>query len=148
MTEALDMIVTTPEQSHRAAVAAHALCKRLTLEGKKARILAAEEEDDRTLQQNKFYWGIVLKQISEQAQDGGIGAQQVGWHRYYKIKFLGYKITRVRMPGKKRPSILRELRSTKELKVKPFSDYLEKVIAHAVTTFDVRFTETRWENHR
>lgn len=64
MTQALDIIVHTTEESHRAAVAAHALCKRLVAEGKRARIVAQEDEDDRSIRQNRYYWGVVLKETA------------------------------------------------------------------------------------
>jgi|GEM_PF-6067955 len=53
-----------------------------------------------------------------------------------------------KQPGNKRPSVIKELRSTKGLKVKPMSDYLEAVIAEAVTDFGVMFSVSRWEQYR
>jgi hypothetical protein len=105
-------------------------------------------EDERSLRQNRFMWGVVLKEISEQAQIGGVGATPEGWHLYFKRKFLGYKFTKTVLPGKKRPSVTRELRSTTKLSVKAMSAYLEQVIAEAVTVFGVAFSERNWENYR
>lgn len=117
--------------------------------GRKVIVRGQELQDDRTVQQNKFLWGFVYKHISEQAQLEGIGATAEGWHRYYKVMFLGYRITKTKLPGKTRPSITRTLRSTKDLKVKPMSDYLDKVMAHAATTFEVTFPAgVTWETYR
>lgn len=98
-------------------------------------------EDARSLQQNKFYWGVVLRQISEQAQVEGIGANADGWHLYFKKMFLGYQFTKVKEPGKKRKTVKRELRSTTDLSVRQFAEYIERIQAHAATVFGVTFTE-------
>ena len=107
-----------------------------------------ELEDARSLQQNAFYWAVVLKQVSEQATIDNIGATPKGWHLWAKRKFLGYQFTKTKLPGAKRPSVTKTLRSTKGLSVKKMSVYLEQVIAEAVTVFDVRFSERDWTKHR
>lgn len=105
-----------------------------------------EQEDQRSLQQNAFYWGFVLKQISAQATIGGIGSDENGWHYFFKKTVLGYRITRTKVPGSKRPVIRRELRSTQGLSVKAMSKYLEEVMAKAATEFGVTFPDKRWED--
>lgn len=147
---ALVLQLNNAEQG-RAAIREQLLpfCGALIDAGKRVALTAQELEDDRTLKQNAFLWGFVYKHISEQAQIEGIGAIAKGWHLYYKRMFLGYKQTLTRLPGKKRPSVTRELRSTKNLKVKPMSIYLDKVMAHAATTFGVTFPPgIGWENYR
>jgi len=144
----LDVIVTTPEQSHRAAVAAHELCKRLAAEGRRARITAAEAEDDRSLQQNAFYWAVVLKETAEQATVNGQRYTAEAWHELGKRQFLGYEFKKVAVAGRKRKAVTKTLRSTTKLKVRAMSKYLEQFMAFAVTDLGVRFSETRWENHR
>lgn len=105
-------------------------------------------EDQRSLQQNAFMWGVVLKEISQQAKVNGIGATPDGWHLYFKRKHLGYKFKKVVLPGKKRPSVTKELRSTTDLSVKKMSAYLEAVIAEAVTDFGVMFSERDWSQYK
>jgi hypothetical protein len=123
--------------------------KAQTMAGHRLLLTLQEVEDDRTEKQNRFMWGFVLRHISEQAQLAGIGATAEGWNLYYKKMFLGYQIAKTKLPGKKRPSITRTLRSTKKLKVKPMSDYLDRVMAHAATTFSVAFPAgIGWENYR
>lgn len=61
---------------------------------------------------------------------------------------LGYRVLKTRLPGSKRPSITRELRSTKDLKVKPMSDYLEKVMAIGAGDFGVTFEIKDWESYQ
>lgn len=125
-------------------------CKQRWAEGAgRLSVVIQPQENDRSLRQNRFLWGFVYKHISEQALIAGIGATTDGWHLYYKRMFLGYKFTKTVLPGKKRPSVTKELRSSTDLKVKPMSAFLEKVMAHAATTFDVSFpADMRWEDWR
>ena len=116
--------------------------------GRQIVVTAKEIEDDRSLKQNAFYWAYVLKTISQQAVIDGIGSDEEGWNYFFKRRLLGYRVTKRRVPGKKRPSITRELRSTRELKVKPMSDYLEQVMAIAATEFGVTFEIANWESYQ
>jgi hypothetical protein len=122
-------------------------CKDRMAEGKQVVASFEVAQDIRSLQQNAFMWAFVLKNISQQAQLEGIGATADGWHLYYKRMFLGYQLKKVKVPGKKRPSITRELRSTTKLSVPKMSKYMEQVMAHAATTFGVAFEDgKRWED--
>lgn len=107
-----------------------------------------ELEDARTLRQNRFYFGVVLKEISEQAKVNGIGATADGWHLYFKRQFLGYEFKKTRLPGAKRPSVTRTLRSTAGLSVKKMGIYMEQVQACAATDFGVTFSASNWEQGR
>jgi hypothetical protein len=110
-------------------------------------VTVREQEDQRSLQQNAFYWSFVLKQISQQAVVDGIGSDENGWHYFFKKTVLGYRVTRTKVPGSKRPVIRRELCSTKGLSVKAMSKYLEEVMAKAATEFGVTFEDgKRWED--
>lgn len=100
------------------------------------RIVFGEEVDDRSLRQNRFYWGVVLKQISQQAP-GGWTAD--AWHEAWKRTVLGYEIVSVQVAGRKRRAVYRRLRSTSALTVKQMSDYLDQVIATATTDLGVVF---------
>lgn len=115
--------------------------------GREIEVVARELQDNRSLKQNAFYWSYVLKTISTQATIGGIGADEEGWNKYFKRRVLGYRVTKTRIPGSKRPSITRELRSSKDLKVKPMSDYLEQVMAIAASEFGVTFEIKDWQSY-
>jgi hypothetical protein len=145
-----ELILIEPVQAHRALSALFANdIKAQTMAGQRLKLTLEIAEDERTLKQNAFLWGFVYKHISEQAQIAGIGAIAEGWHVFYKRMHLGYRFRKTLLPGKKRPSVIRELRSTKGLKVKAMSDYLDKVMAHAATTFGVAFPAgVTWESYR
>lgn len=116
--------------------------------GREIEVVAREIEDNRSLRQNAFYWGYVLKNISQQAVIDGIGSDEQGWNYFFKRRVLGYRVTKTRVPGSKRPRITRELRSTKDLKVKPMSDYLEQVLSIGATEFGVTFEIRDWESYQ
>ena len=124
-------------------------CHEQWKQGKRLAVHICEAEDLRSLQQNAFYWSFVLKTISEQARVNGTSATAEGWHLYFKRKHLGYAFRKVTLPGKKRPSVTRELRSTTKLSVARMSKYLDAVMAEAATDFGVTFEPgKRWEDWR
>ena len=137
-----------PQQAHQ-AIAQHLwpMLKAELTAGKRMVVTAQEQEDERSLRQNAFYWAVVLKYTSQQAKINGVGATPEGWHLYFKREHLGYKFTKTKLPGKTRPSIIKELRSTRGLSVKKMSAYLEKCIAQACTDFGVMFPVSRWEDY-
>jgi hypothetical protein len=100
------------------------------------RLTFGESEDDRTVKQNRFYWGVVLPQISKQAP-GQWTAD--AWHEAFKREVLGYEVIRVKVAGRKRATVYRRLRSTTDLTVKQMSEYLDEIIATATTDLGVTF---------
>lgn len=114
-------------------------CHDMWKAGKRIAVHLCDIEEARSLQRNREYWGYVLRPISEQAQIDGIGATAEGWHDYYRKMFLGYEFTKVKEPGKKRPSVKRALKSTTKLSERAMRNYCEEVRAHAATTFGVTF---------
>ena len=148
MTEPLDVIVSTREGAHRVAKLAYDRARDLIADGKQVRIRTEEAEDERSLRQNRFMWGVVLKEVSEQARIGGQGWASEAWHLHFKREFLGYRFVRETVAGRKRKVVRKELRSTTRLSVKRMSEYLDKVMAFAVTDLGVVFSETKWERYR
>lgn len=137
-------IVETRAQAHEAAMQGYALARTLIDQGKRVLFSVGEFEDDRSLKQNRFYWGPCLGEISNQAKLGGVGFNEDGWNWYFKRKFLGYRFKKVMVPGNKRVSVIKELISTKDLSVKKMTTYLDKVQAHAASDFGVEFSCPSW----
>ena len=148
MTEPLDVIVSTREGAHRVAKLVYDRARDLIADGKQVRIRAEEAEDTRSLQQSRFYWGVVLAEIAEQARVGGDRWSAEAWHEYGKRTFLGYEFKRITIAGRKRKAVSKQLRSTTRLSVRRMSEYLDKVMAFAVTDLGVVFSETKWERYR
>jgi hypothetical protein len=147
--EVMERVVATKEAAHEAAKQAYAHAQALLLNGAKLVIIStAEQEDDRSLQQNRYYWGPCLREISEQALVGGQRWTAEAWHELFKRQFLGYEIDKVHVAGRKRPTIIRRLRSTTKLKVKAMSTYLDQVQAFAATELGVQFSVRNWQEYQ
>ena len=146
--EVLERVARTREEAHAAATLAYQHAQAVIANGRPAQIVAKEHDDDRTLRQNKFYWGACLRDISEQARIGGQRYTVDAWHELFKRQFLGFEVTKVLVAGRKRPTVIRRLRSTARLKVRAMSKYLDEVQAFAATELGVQFTVQRWEDYR
>lgn len=146
--EVLDVLVSTKEAAHDAARRAYRFAQQAIANGKAAHIVAHEHEGNRTLAQNRYYWGVVLNEISEQAQIEGQRWTVDAWHELFKRTHLGYEIKVVQVAGRKRRVTIRRLRSTAGLKVKTMGAYIEKVTAFAVTDLGVRFSVDRWQDYQ
>ena len=95
-------------------------------------------KDDIRVKQRNFLHGPVLGQVSEQARgpEGGRYAMPV-WKELFRSQFLGSKW----MPNPRGPNFPPiEIRiSSEDLGVKGYSDYIDRVIAEATTTWGVAF---------
>ena len=103
------------------------------------RLVFGEDADDRSLRQNRFYWGALLQQVSEQARVAGQRYTPDAWHELGKRQFLGYEVIKAPVAGRKRVQVYRRLRSTADLTVKQMSEYLDQFIAFATADLGVAF---------
>lgn len=147
MNDTLTRVVATREDAHRAVTQGYALAKAIIDNGRPAQIDVREFDDDRTLRQNRYYWGVVLKEVSQQASIGGQRWSVDAWHELFKRQFLGYEVVKVKVAGKRRPVVIRRLRSTTDLKVRPFATYLTEIQAFAATDLGVQFSTLDWEGY-
>jgi hypothetical protein len=145
MSEILDRVVRTREAAHEAARLAYANAQAILDNGKPVHITCQEYEQDRSLRQNRYYWGACIREISEQATIEGQRWSGEAWHELFRRMFLGYEIEKVRVAGRKRAVINRRLKSTAKLKVKAFNLYLEKVQAFAASDLGVHFSVLDWQ---
>lgn len=146
MAESLDVVARSPQEAHKYLQHAwEVIAKPLTLQSVPVHIRVCEAELNRSVEANKYYWGIVLKEISEQACIDGQRWSVDAWHELFKRQFLGYEIKKIKVAGKKKTYVKRQLKSTAKQKIKPFSVYLDKVIAFAVTDLSVQFSEDWFE---
>jgi hypothetical protein len=95
--------------------------------GKPLAVTVSEHKAKRSAEQNKLYWSR-LNQIAEQAWIDGKQFSAEAWHEFYRAKYIGMEET----PDGRRIGI-----STTSLSVAEFSDYLERITAHAVTEFGI-----------
>lgn len=134
----LDVIAHNAQSAHEAVTEGWRVAKALTADGKAVHITVKEDEDQRSLQQNRYYFGPFLGAISEQVRTPDRWMPEA-WHQLGRRKFLGYEIKKEIVAGKKRPVVIRRLRSTRDLTEKQFARYLEEFTAYATVELHVEF---------
>lgn len=141
MTATLERTATTREAWRIAATAIFRAGEALIEAGKTAKGTVTEYEDDITAKQRGFLHKAVLPQIAEQARVGEKGERYVmaAWKEYYRKKFLGSKWVMQKLPGQKRATPVRVRISSESLGIKAYSEYIDRVIADAVTEWSVAF---------
>lgn len=124
-------------------------CRGLWQQGhERLSVLIQPEEDAKTVQQGRFYWGVVLKEIGEQARIGGVQYTAEAWHELCKRQFLPRVKKTYRVAGKKRPVVTTTIGTTVGLSVKKMSAYIEACLAFGSVDLGVQFSERKWENYR
>lgn len=102
--------------------------------GAPLRIIVTAEERRRTKEQNAFYFGPVLRDISSQAWVDGQQFKTDTWHEYFADMFAP-KIEIALPDGR----LFTRRKSTSEFSVGEFSEYVTKVQAYAANEFGVSF---------
>lgn len=140
MSDSLDLIATTPQSAHQAVTHAWTMAKSLTMAGHHIRV-RVDVDDDISIKQRRFLHGPVFNQIAEQVRVNGERFVPKVWKEYYRVLFLEAKpvYEMVKLPGHKRATPRRVRQSTEGLTVKQYSEYIDRILAHAATEFSVQF---------
>ena len=104
-------------------------------------------EDAKTDRQRRYYHGVVLKSIAQQARPNGQQYPLAVWKEHFRAEYLGHKTVTTKNPltGKK---VRRRVRvSTEDLGVKGYSQLIDRVSAFAATELGVEFPASfaQWE---
>lgn len=145
---ALSLTLSDPEQAK--AVIHNALapfCRRVWESGEKVALKAETQEDELTDRQRRYYHGVILTEIAEQAQPNGQRFPMKVWKEYFREKYLGYRSVLYVNPMTGRKSRRRQRISTEDLGVKRYSQLIEQVTAEAVTDLNCAFSVARWEQY-
>jgi hypothetical protein len=102
--------------------------------GEPLRLIVTAEERQRNAQQNRFYWGAVLKQISEAAWVDGKQYDKDTWHEFFARKYG--VLDELTLPD---GEIITRRKSTTQMSVGEFSEYLDAVQSYAGETLGVQF---------
>lgn len=154
MTEALHLVLCdpaeVPEQASRAVKAQlFPFCQAAWANGfRRLAVTVQPEEDAKTIQQLRFYWGVVLNEISEQARIGGERYTADAWHELLKRTHLPRKTKKTYVAGKSRPVITTTIGTTKGLGIRKMSEYIEKCLAFGSTDLGVQFSLRDWQGYR
>ncbi|THF64336.1 RusA family crossover junction endodeoxyribonuclease [Pseudothauera rhizosphaerae] len=97
-------------------------------------VIVTEEERKRNAEQNRFYWGPVLTTIAEQAWVNGRRFDKDVWHEHY-ARLFGVMEEIVLPSGE----IVTRRKSTTQMTVGEFSEYLDRVQADASQEMGVCF---------
>jgi hypothetical protein len=103
--------------------------------GEPLRLIVTAEECQRNAQQNRFYWGAVLKSISDQAWVDGKQYDKDTWHEFFARRF-GI-LDELTLPD---GEIITRRKSTTQMSVGEFSEYLNEIQAYATTELGVQFS--------
>lgn len=115
---------------------------------RRVKVTVEDVEDERSLQQLRFLWGVVYRETSEQARIEGVQYTPDAFHELGKRLFLPRVKKTVRVAGKRRPVATMTIGSTKGLSVRRMSKYIEEFMAWATTDLNVQFSLQRWEGYQ
>ena len=119
----MDLIINFDNTSDKQAL--HATLKQLT--GKKL-IKIESFKNKRSISQNNYYWGVVLKYV---AVETGFTVDEA--HQVLTKQFLGYEKV-----NSKTGEIIDLVKSTKKLSTVDFEEYLERVRQWALNFLDCK----------
>lgn len=105
-------------------------------------------EDAKTDRQRKYYHGVVLKTIAQQARNTlGQAYDLKTWKEYFRNEYLGHKTVTTVNPLTGRKSRRRQRVSTEDLGIRGYSKLIDRVQAFAATELKVTFPASydQWE---
>ena len=102
--------------------------------GTPLRLIVTSAETKRNSEQNKRYWGLVLKTIAANAWVNGQQFSSDVWHEYFARKFGVCED--VTLPG---GEVVTRRRSTTDMSVSEFTTYMGEVEAYAAQQLGVTF---------
>lgn len=108
---------------------------------KRLKVTVEELEDDRTEAQQGYYWGVILKDTSEQARIDGVQYTPEAWHELGKRLLLPRRKTKTYVAGRKRPVITMTIGTTVGIGIRSMGIYMEKFIAWVSTDYGVTVSE-------
>lgn len=102
--------------------------------GEPLRIIVTSEEKKRNAEQNKFYWGVILRDIAENAWVNGRQFDKDVWHEHFARQF-GVSED-IELPN---GETVTRRKSTTQMSVGEFSTYMTQVQAYAAQNLGVEF---------
>jgi len=102
--------------------------------GEPLRVIVTSDEEKRNAEQNRFYWGAVLRDISDQAWVNGRQYDKDTWHEYF-ARMFGVSDELMLPDGE----IITRRKSTTQMTVGEFAAYTERVQAWAANRLGVEF---------
>lgn len=148
MSERFTLRLLNGQQGHAALLALWSdRLKPLLLAGHRLEVEVRLHEDAKTDRQRRYYHGIVLKSIAEQARPNGQQFPRAVWKEHFRAEFLGFKNVTAINPLTRRKALRRVRISTEDLGVRAYSKLIDRVSAFAATELGVTFPASfeQWE---
>ena len=122
-------------------------CKSMWAAGHRLVVEVRLHEDVKTEKQRRYYHGVVLKTIAQQAKPNGETYPLAVWKEHFRAEYLGHKVITTKNPITGKKVRRRKRVSTEELGVKGYSQLIDRVSAFAATELGVEFPATyaQWE---
>ncbi len=147
---ALHTVFVDPDQAKAALLGQIGpYCRQMWAQGHaRLSVVIQPEEDAKSVQQRRYYHGVVLKEIAEQVAVNGEKFDMKVWKEHFREKYVGYRwvVLKDPMTGKKKRRKVRV--STEDFGIKAYSRLIEQVTAEAVTELGVVFSVPKWEEYR
>lgn len=122
-------------------------CRQRWAAGDKLEIEIRLHEDALTDKQRRYYHGVILKEIAQQARPNGEVYPMAVWKEHFRKEFLGFKTVTTKNPLTGKRVRQRKRVSTEDLGVKAYSQLIERVTAFAVTDLGVVFSCPNFEQY-
>ena len=144
----LTILLRDAEQAARVIrEAAAPKCREIWSAGQMVEATFRTHEDAKTDRQRKYYHGVVLKCISEQASPNDQRFPLAVWKEHFRKEYLGHKTKSALNPITGKKSRHRVRVSTEDLGIRAYSNLIDRVSAFAATELGVTFPATfsQWE---
>lgn len=97
------------------------------------------KSDKRSVQQNRYYWGIVIPFFQGHIDSLGYKLDAGEVHDYLKLKFNGREIYDITTSG-----TIRIPNSTARLRVKEFNEFIERINRFSIEYFNSPLPDKKW----
>ena len=97
-------------------------------------------EDAKTDKQRRYYHGVILKEIAQQARVNEHKFALAVWKEHFRAEYLGFKTVTFVNPMTGKKSRRRVRKSTEDLGVRAYSKLIDQVTAFACTELGVEFS--------
>ena len=134
-------VIQTEEGLNQKFRAAYTHAQMILRNGEAVQLKCGPADEPISIKQRGFMHGAVFPQIAEQAH---VGPQRErftadAWGEYYRRLFIADRWVMKKLPGAKRATPHRERVSSESLGVRRYSEWIDRVIDHAVVEFGVVF---------
>lgn len=102
--------------------------------GRPLRVIVTSEAKRRNAEQNRRLWGFVYRCIADQAMVNGRHFGADVWHEHFARMFAEHD--EVTLPD---GEVILKRKSTADMSVRAFAEYMERVTAYAATELGVVF---------